>query len=184
MNETLRIIAERYSCRDFADTRPTDEQIAAIVDAALAAPSARNVQPWHIIVIDDKALIEELDAEGVNVIRAEEDAVYLNVINSRGGTLFYNAPLMLIILEDGSSWGRLDSGILCENIVLAAHSLGLASCIVGMASRPFLGRRGDEFKKRLKFPDGYKFAVGVLIGTARSGKEPHEKDKSKVTYIK
>ena len=53
MNETLKTIAERYSCRDFAETPLTSEQIKAIVDAALAAPSAMNNQPWHVIMITD-----------------------------------------------------------------------------------------------------------------------------------
>ncbi|HOO26028.1 MAG TPA: nitroreductase family protein [Clostridiales bacterium] len=44
MNETLKSIAERYSCRDFADTPLTDEQIKALADAALSAPSAVNRQ--------------------------------------------------------------------------------------------------------------------------------------------
>jgi nitroreductase len=101
----------------------------------------------------------------------------------RGGKLLYNAPCLIVILSDGSKWGSLDSGILCQNVVLAAQSLGLGSCIVGMAGVPLGGPRGDEFKKRLSFPEGYEFAVGVLIGTVNSGKEPHELDMGKVTYV-
>jgi nitroreductase len=77
----------------------------------------------------------------------------------------------------------MDCGILSQNIALAAHSLGLGSVICGMAGIPLSGPRGSEFKKRLKFPDGYDFGIAVLLGTAKSGKEPHELDMSKVTYI-
>ena len=73
MNGTLKTIVERYSCRDFADTPLTDEQIKLLVDAALASPSAMNRQPWHIIMVTDKALIEELDDEGMNILAAAED---------------------------------------------------------------------------------------------------------------
>ena len=183
MNDTLTNIAERYSCRDFADTPPTDGQIKAIVNAALAAPSGMYRQPWHIIVIRNKTLIDELDAEGMSVLGAAEDKSRYEYMMSRGGKLFYNAPCMLIILSDDSKWGTLDSGIQCQNVALAAQSIGLASCIVGMAEIPLSGKRGDEFKRRLVFPDGYDFAIGVLIGTAKSGKKPHEHDKTKVTYI-
>jgi len=183
MNETLKNIAKRYSCRDFAETPLTDAQVKALVDAALAAPSAMNLQPWHIIVVRDKALVDELDAEGMNVLATEDDKSSYEKIMLRGGKLFYNAPFLMIILADGSKWGFLDSGILCQNVVLAAESLGLGSCIVGMARWPLGGPRGDEFKKRLQFPDGYEFAVGVLVGAALSGKEPHEPDFGKVTYI-
>ena len=183
MNETLKNIAERYSCRDFADTPLTDEQIRELVNAALAAPSARNLQPWHITVVTDKALIDELDAEGMAALAANEDKSFYNVMVERGGKMFYNAPCALIITHNGSPWGDLDSGILCQNIVLAAESLGLGTCIVGLLREPLEGPKGESFKKRLKFKDDYKFAVGILVGTIQSGKEPHEFDHSKITYI-
>jgi len=180
MNETLKNIATRYSCRDFADTALTDLQINAIVEAALASPSSMNRQPWHIIVVTDKALIEELDAEGMKIIASWEDKSAFERINSRGGKLFYNAPCLVIVASDGSD---LDCGIVSQNISLAAHSLGLGNVICGMAGIPLSGPRAEELKKRLKFPDGLKFAMAVLVGTAKSGKAPHELDRSKVTYI-
>ena len=176
MNETLKTIAERYSCRDFADTPLTDEQIKTLVDAALAAPSAMNRQPWHIITVTDKALIEELDAEGMNVLAAAEDKSSYERIQSRGGKIFYNTPCMVMVASDGSTFASMDCGILSQNVSLAAHSLGLASVICGMAGIPLNGPCGDELKKRLQFPEGYGFGIAILVGTANSGKEPHELD--------
>jgi len=182
MNEALKAIAERYSCRDFIDTPLTDTQVNQLVDAALAAPSAVNRQPWHLVVVRDKALIDELDAEGMSILAADEDKAAYDRMMSRGGKLFYNAPFMIFILSDGSKWGMLDSGILCQNIAIAAQSMGLASCIVGMAGIPISGPRGEEYTKRMKFPEDFEFAVGIIVGTANSGKEPHELEHSKVTF--
>jgi len=184
MNETLKNIAERYSCRDFEDTLLTDGQIQALVNAALAAPSARNIQPWHVTVVTDKTLINELDAAGMEVLSGEEDKTFYKLMMERGGKMFYNAPCALVVTTDGSDWGVLDSGILCQNIVLAAQSLGLGTCIVGLLRVPLGGPKGEEFKKRLQFKNGYDFVIGVLVGTVKSGKQPHELDQSKVTYIK
>ena len=183
MNETLKNIAERNSCRDFADTPLTEDQISALVDAALAAPSGQNRQPWHVTVLTDKALIKELDVEGMKALAAEQDQSFYQRMMDRGGRLLYNAPCVFVITTDGSTWALMDSGIMCQNITLAAQSLGLGSCIVGLMRAPLSGPRGDEFKKRLKFPEGYSFAVSVLVGTAISGKEPHELDKGKATYV-
>ena len=183
MNETLKTIMARNSCRDFKGAPLTDEQVKTIVDAALAAPSAMNRQPWHIVVVTDKALIEELDADGMGIIAANEDKTTYNRMKDRGGKLLYNAPCLLYILSDGSAWAPLDCGILCQNVAIAAQSLGLSSCIVGMANMPLTGPRGDEFKKRLKFPDGYVFGIGILVGEPNTGKEPHELDLTKVTYV-
>ena len=97
--------------------------------------------------------------------------------------MFYSAPCMVLVLSEGSEWSAIDCGILCQNITLAAHSIGLGSCIVGMARVPIGGPRGEEFKKHLKFPEGFELCIGVLVGTPNKGKEPHEHDISKVTFI-
>ena len=184
MNEVLKTIAERYSCRDFESTPLTDEQIKALVEAALQSPSARNMQPWHVIVITDKALIEEFDAEGLRCLGEAEDKTYYETIKARGGNLFYDAPCMIMVASDGSFYSSMDCGILSQNIALAAHSLGLGSVIVGLSGIPLAGPRGEEFKKRMKFPNGYGFGISILVGKVKTGKPPHDLDMSKVTYIK
>ena len=183
MNETLKTIMERHSCRDFTDTPLTDVQIKTIAEAATASPSARNRQPWHVIIVTDKALIDELDAEAMNILAAAEDKSAYERFKSRGGKMFYNAPSMMMVASDGSEWAAMDCGILSQNVALAAHSLGLGSVICGMARIPLAGPRGDEWKKRLRFPDGYGFGIAVSVGTAKSGKTPHELDMGKVTFI-
>jgi len=184
MNETLRNINARYTCRDFKSAPLSDELIEYLVAAALAAPSAVNRQPWHVIMVTDKKLIEELDAEGMNILRGEDDQSTYERMMERGGKLFYNAPCLMVILSDGSKWGTLDCGILCQNVVLAAESLGLGTCIVGMAGIPLGGPKAMEYRKRLGFPDGYEFAIGMLAGEINSGKEPHEHDRGKVSYVR
>lgn len=184
MNETIKNITERYTCRDFKETPISESQVDILVKAALSAPSAVNLQPWHIIMVTDKALIDELDAEGMSLLKDAEDQSTYERMMSRGGKLFYNAPCLALILSDGSKWGTLDCGILCQNVVLAAQSLGLGTCIVGMAGIPLDGPKAEEYKKRLGFPADHTFAIGVLVGEIISGKEPHEHDTSKVSYIK
>ena len=184
MNETLKNISERYTCRDFGSAPLTDEQVENLVVAALSAPSAVNRQPWHVVMVTDKALIDELDAEGMSILSKEEDNSTYNRMMERGGKLFYNAPCLAVVLSDGSKWGTLDCGILCQNVVLAAESMGLGTCIVGMAGVPLGGPKALQYRERLGFPDGYEFAIGVLVGGINSGKEPHEHDRSKVSYVK
>jgi nitroreductase len=183
MNETLKTIAKRYSCRDFTGTPLSGADVKAIVEAALASPSGMNRQPWQVIVVTDKTLIDEIDSEGMKILSAADDKSSYERMMSRGGKLFYNAPCLIVVTTSSSTPATMDCGILSQNIALAAHSLGLGSVICGMAGIPFSGSKGGDFKKRLKFPDGYDFGISVLVGKAKSEKEPHELDMTKVTYI-
>jgi len=183
MNETLKTIAERFSCRDFADTPLTEEQVKTLADAALAAPSAVNRQPWHIIIITDKKLIGELDAAGMEMLKSNPDQSRYERYRERGGKLFYNAPCMVMAASDGSSFAAMDCGIVSQTVALAAHSMGLGSVICGMAGVPLSGPKGADFKKHMGFPEGYGFGIAVLVGTVNTGKEPHRLDREKVTFI-
>ena len=184
MNETIKSIADRCSCRDFASTPLTDGQIKTIVDSALSAPSARNLMPWQLIIVTDKALIEEMDVEGMRIMAAAEDKSAYDRVMSRGGKLFYNAPCMVMVPSDGSHYAGVDCGILIQNVALTAHALGLGSVICGMAGIPLSGPHGAEYKKRMQFRDGFDFCIAALVGVPNSLKEPHEHDTSKVTYIR
>ncbi|MCL1831192.1 MAG: nitroreductase family protein [Oscillospiraceae bacterium] len=184
MNDTQKSIMERFSCRGFSSNPVSDEKVKAIVDAALAAPSAMNQMPWFISVITDKSFIDELDAEGMSILAEGEDKSSYNRMMERGGKLFYNAPLMIVIAGNDSGASPLDCGILTQNIALSAHALNLGNVICGMAGVPLTGRRAAEFKKRMSIPDEYNYTMSVLIGEAVVTKEPHELDYSKVSYVK
>jgi len=117
------------------------------------------------------------------VIAAAEDKSMYERIKSRGGKMFYNAPCMVMVASDNSRFAAVDCGILSQNVALAAHALGLGNVICAMAEIPLNGSRGEELKKRMKFPDGYSFGMAVLVGTPKTTKVPHELDTAKVTYI-
>ena len=182
MNEVIKAIKDRYSCRDFSAAPLTDDQIRELTHAALAAPSALNRQPWHIITITNKALLEEYDAEALAILKANYPEFYQRMME-RGGKIFYNAPCLIIIAKDTTDSATLDAGIAVQNVALAAHSMGLGSVICGVASHPLAGPRAQEWKKRLQIPEGYSFGMSIAVGTALSGKEPHELDLNKLTFI-
>lgn len=182
MNKTLEAIFNRYSCRDFLDTPLTHKQVTPLIEAALAAPSAMNRQPWHIIAITDKSIIDELDCLGMELLRQDFDQSLYERIVSRGGKMFYNAPCMIIVASDASNYSALDCGIVSQNVALCAHALGLGSVICGMAGILF-SSSNSELKLRLKFPLGYDFKIAILVGNKNSVNKPHELDYKKVTYI-
>ena len=183
MNEVLQAIAERYSCRDFTGAPISPEQVQALVDAALAAPSAMNRMPWHIVAVTDKAMLDEMDEAAMQSIQAQNPDMY-NRMKDRGGKMFYNAPCLIFIAkEDNWDWAPLDCGIVSQNVALAAHALGLGSVICGMARIPLDGPNGEEWARRLQIPAGHSFGMSVCVGHVNSSKKPHVPKREKVTYI-
>ena len=181
MNETLKAIATRYSCRDYAEKPVDKELLQAIAEAAVQSPSAMNNQPWHIIVITDKELIKDMDEEGLGILSRWDDKTMYEVVKARNGAICCGAPcVIMVLLKNGET---MDCGIVCQNITIAASSLGLNSLICWQASIALSGDRRGEFEKRMGFPDGYELGMAVLIGYEGSAGKPHEPDLSKISYV-
>ncbi|HML37773.1 MAG TPA: nitroreductase family protein [Bacillota bacterium] len=186
MNDTLKTIAGRYSCRSYTDQLPEDEKLMAIAQAGIQAPSGMNRQGWQVIVVKDKNLIDEMEAEGMKILSGMGDKSMYERIMARGGKLFYNAPCMIVVaIKEAFPKGAelIDCGILAQNIVLAATSLGIANLHCGFVGLAFAGGKAADFKRRLKFPEGYECGMGVLLGYAANTAEPHLPDQEKITVI-
>jgi nitroreductase len=181
---TIEAIRSRYSCRAFTGKMPSDADLQTIAEAAAAAPSAMNMQPWRVIVVKNRELLAELEAEAVKNL----DDGARERINSRGGKVYYDTPCQMIIPIDSpdvNKWANIDCGIITQNIVLAAESLGINSLICGMINFSFMGDKGQYFKERLGFPEGYGLGLSVLLGYADEAgiKAPHDLDLSKISVI-
>ena len=185
--DTIKTINTRYSCRAFFDKMPCDEDLKIIAEAAAASPSGMNRQLWRIIVVKNKKLIDDMEAEGMkNLASFANNGTYERIM-SRGGRLYYNTPCMIVVpvaKTEPAGAELFDCGIVSENIALAAASLGIDSLICGLAAFSFAGEKGMEFKKRLKFPEGYEIGIAVLLGYAENtGGKPHQPDFEKISWI-
>jgi nitroreductase len=186
MNETLKVIAKRYACRDYKSEMPSDEILQAIAEAGIQAPSGMNRQDWRVIVVKDKELMKDMESEGMSYLASLEGKSAYNRIMDRGGRLFYGAPCMIVVPIDQKQFSSavLDCGIVCQNIALAATSLGLGNVICGLTGTAFAsGLRAEEFSKRLGFPEGYAYGGSILLGYANTVKEPHTPDMDKISFV-
>jgi len=174
-NPVLSAIADRRSIRAYTKEKLTQEQLDAILAAAVQAPSARNAQPWHFSVVQDGGILAEINAE-----------VSKN-LNTDAGDIFYAAPAVIFIGANVRGplprWAMLDCGIAVQTVALAAHSLGLGSVILGMPDAAFAGPRGDYFKKLVKIPADYDFGVAIAIGRAAASKDAHPVEPGKISYV-
>jgi nitroreductase len=171
-NPILKAISERRSIRAYTAEKLTKEQFDILLKAAGEAPSARNSQPWHFSVTQNRKLLDE--------INAEVSAVLKNDV----GDIFHGAPAAIFLSCDPESrWARLDCGIAAQTIALAAHSIGLGTVILGMPDPAFTGPRKDYFNKLFKIPGGRSFAVAVAVGVPAGTKEAHPVEQDRISFV-
>ena len=178
--DVLKAISDRRSHRAYQETQLPEETLAAILRAGLEAPSARNHQPWHFSVVQDKNLIQQIHDEAAEVM-------------GKGGSprfadpdfqIFYHAPTVIFLFgEKDFAWSQVDCGIAVENMALAAEGLGIGSVILGLPKPAFMGEKADELRARLECPEGYDFVIALALGYATDTKDPHDLREEKISRI-
>ena len=183
-NQVLETISNRRSNRGFEQTPLTQAQIDALKNAALASPTAMNLQSWHFTFCSDKEIISAVEEEVGRVILASDDEAAKERMKSRDMMVFYNAPTVVFISSDENSpWSALDAGIAVENLALSACSMGLGSVIIGMSKLAFEGEQREKFENMLHFPEGHKFSISIALGVPAVTKEAHPIGENKVTFL-
>ena len=124
MNRTLDMIMDRRSIRKFHPEVPSLELVSAAVEAGRYAPSGHNKQLTHLLVITDPAVVKklgELTAAGMG---------------QPGADLYYSAPVIIVAANRRDNDNSLpDCACVLENILLAAHILGLGGCWINHLRR-------------------------------------------------
>ena len=113
-------ICRRYSCRDYQKREIEEEKLGQILEAARQAPSAKNLQDWRFVVVQEDELKSKV-AECTNRPREFEKAGAIIVACSNSGE----------VMRCGQAVGPIDVAIALEHISLTATELGLATCWIG-----------------------------------------------------
>ena len=136
-------ILARRSVRDFLAKPVEPEKIDKLLKAAMAAPSACNLQPWTFIVIDDPKILEQVKAS-----------------TTQGQ---YNAPLAVAICGvyhhipwEGGGWS-VDCGMAAQNMMLQAVELGLGSVCIASYDE-------DKLREILSIPEDIQPLVLIEFG--------------------
>lgn len=162
--ERLNLIFERRSIRKFEKANIEDEKIEKILKAAMAAPSAKNVQPWYFIVVTNKELLTKI----------AEIHPYAGMIK--------NAPAGIVVCGNKNEefWVQ-DCSAAMQNILLAATALDLGSVWVGYYP---LQERIDSLTEVLKLDKDYVPLGVCALGYPARRKDPDTKYlEDKVDYI-
>ena len=140
--DALEALRTRRSRRTFS-AKPVDRSlIEQIIDAGRLAATARNEQPWEFVVVTDAAARRDLAA------------------STDHGPFIADAPVCIAVLSADTKYYLEDGSAATQNILVAAHALGLAACWVAGDKKPYAPR----IVERLGAPADMKLVALVAVG--------------------
>jgi len=197
-NETVKTIYERRAIRKFKDKPVEKEIIFELLEAARMAPSAMNKQPWHFYVLNNKDVIKALSSAIMHhsklaMLKAGIKEIVHTILHPSSfhlkdgvdffkaeDPIFHGAPVVIFISSTkGNEWAQLDIGMCAQNIMLAAKSLGLDSCPVGLAK--FI-EHTDEYNE-FEVPSSEEINLAIIIGYGDETPHIHERKKDNAKFI-
>lgn len=174
-NEAIENMMARRSIRAYKATPVGRDTLTRIMECAINAPSGQNRQSWEIRIVDNPATLAEMsEAMG----QAHPD-------NDFAPGCFRGAPVMVFIARDTSyDFSAYDCGLMAQNMMLSAWSLGVGSICLGSPVR-FLtdNELCRPLVESLGFSDGYEFCLCVGLGYAMESPEAKPRDMGKVKFM-
>lgn len=175
------VIMSRRSIRNYKQIPVSRDTMQVILEAGINAPNGQNRQSWEIRVVDNPDTMSE--------IKAAMSAANPDV--PMAGDSFRNAPVMAFIAADTSyDFSLLDCGMLSENMVLSAWSMGVGSICLGSPVRFLDGsesiRSNPEIRKvmdKLGFSEGYQLVLCVGFGYPLESPDAKPRDESKFKFV-
>lgn len=155
MNEkAIENIMTRASVRSFTDQIVEEEKIEILLRAAMAAPTAMNKQPWHFVVVTDTSKLSEIAQ--------------------------YPSPLAIVVCGDinktlpghGKEFWITDASLASQNILLAAHAVGLGGVWTAVFPNP---DRTQKVREALGLPENLLPLNTLIIGYPTETPQPKDK---------
>jgi nitroreductase len=175
MNQVIENIMSRRSIRQYKPETVDRATLTKIMECGINAPNGQNKQSWEVRIVDNPQLLKEMSQAMGEAHQGSDFAK----------TCFRGAPVMVFIARDLSyDFSAYDCGLMAENIMLSAWSLGVGSICLGS---PVLFLTDNDLCKpyvqKLGFSEGYELCLCVGLGYAAEAPEAKPRDMSKVTFI-
>jgi nitroreductase len=167
MVNIIDVIKSRRSIRKYLDKPISKETIDRLIEAAEWAPSGMNEQPWGFIIVQDNALIKELSDRSIPYInemieKNPKFAGYKKRMAVKDFSIFYHAPCVVLVLGKTDAFSyQNDCAMAAQNMMLAASSMGIGSCWVGMMN---VLNEDKWFREKFQVPDNYRVVAPIALG--------------------
>ena len=160
MNETLKTLIERRSCRSYKPDPVPQEILNQILEAGTYAATGMGKQSPIMIAVTDPKTRDQLSKMNAAVMGTDTDP-------------FYGAPVVIVVLADRRVGTYLyDGSLVMGNLMNAAHSLGIASCWIHRAKEEFDSEEGKSILKELGIEGDYEGIGHCILGYAARENNP------------
>lgn len=148
-NDFLKVIETRRSCRKYKPEQITDEELKAVLEAGTYAPTSRGMQSPYIVAVQKKEVLARL---------AKMNAEIMGVTSNP----YYDAPTYVLVFAPSLANNPVQDGsCVLENMMLAAHALGLGSCWIHREREMFATEEGKQLMEEWGLPEGL-MGIGAL----------------------
>lgn len=180
-NPVIENIMARRSIRHYTDQAVPREILQKLAECGVNAPNAMNKQEWEVRIVDDQeyfAGATEIMKVGMPFFAKQDDPKFRNAFRNATAGIFVACP------DEPTGMALINVGLLCENICLAAESLGLgtvvmAGPVMGMNSIPEM----KPYLDKLGFSEGYKLRIVVGIGYPDEAPDAKPRDLGKIKFV-
>ncbi len=178
-NPVIEAIKSRRAIRSYEEKAVPEQAIQTLLEAAVYAPTAINIQPWKFVIITNKEELNKLsDIVKPIVLRALPDVgdqaltgLKQRLVNPQF-SVFYNAPLLVLVAGPKGRFVSSDCTMASLNMMLAAHSIGLGSCWVGSGVD---AGNVPSVKAELNIPEDHEVFAAVIFGYPKEKPKQPEK---------
>ena len=183
--ELMEAIEKRRAVRDYTDAPVDRPTIERLIQAAILAPSAMNLQPWSFAVLIGREPIDQLagriktwllanfaDTYSPSIRAMMEDPTY---------AVFHHATALVMVLAKSSEPQAFeDCCLAAENLMLAAYDAGLGSCWIGF-SRPWLNL--PDVQRELGLPEKHHVVAPIVLGYPKEWPKSHGRHAPEIHWL-
>lgn len=176
-NEVIETIMARRSIRKYKAVTVGRDTLNMILECGINAPNGQNKQSWEVRVVDNPELLNEMSEAMA--------AAHPEVPEEFAKSCFRGAPVMVFIARDLSyDFSAYDCGLMAENIVLSAWSLGVGSICLGSPVRFLTDNDACKpYLDKLAFSEGYELCLCVGLGYADEDPAAKPRIMEKIKFI-
>lgn len=180
-NPILEAIKSRRSVRKYKPEQISKPELSAILEAGSYAPSAHNMQSWHFTVVQNSELLNFISEQSKKGMQKSNMDWAVNLGLNENYHLFFHAPTVIFVSGNKNSISPLvDCSAAIQNLLLAAESLNIGSCWIGLVR--FFFADADNISK-LNLPTDYLPYYAVTLGYKSEPNSVVERTVHSVNYI-